>query len=116
MADSLFNISVNFVVKHINFVDSFVDFPSLIGEKLFKKFISDSSGTKIMFNDTLKKFSDAYGNLLLEHLNLSKNLLVLNEHFESIVSISLYVTHLCVCSCYLGENHEIYSHICDFKW
>lgn len=113
--DKLFDTCMNFIVKHMNLVDSFVGLPDLIGEKIFQKFISVNSTTASMHR-VLTKFAEAYGNLVLKRLSLFKNLLILNEYFESIIVISSSVTELCLCSCYLGENHDIYSHIADFRW
>lgn len=113
--DTLFDTCMDFIVKHINLVDSFVGFPDLIGEKIFRKFISINSTTASM-RGVLTKFIEAYENLVLERLSLFKSLLILNEYFESIIMISSSVTELCLCSCYLGENHDIYRHIADFRW
>lgn len=112
---TLFDTSMDFIVKHMNLVDSFVGLPDLIGEKIFRKFISVNSSSASM-GGALTKFVEAYENLVLKRLSLFKSLLILNEYFESIIMISTSITELCLCSCYLGENHEIYSHIADFRW
>lgn len=115
--ESLFNMAMNFIVKNIVLVESLNGFPSLVGEDMFKRFILEGEIEKsVSLLGVFKKFVNAYQDMVLQKLNLSEKLIILNEHFEVIIVLSLYITELCVCGCFLGENHELYSHLSDFEW
>ncbi|XP_035994336.1 leucine-rich repeat-containing protein 42 isoform X2 [Fundulus heteroclitus] len=108
---SLFDIALLFVADNIHHVDSLVDFPEQIGDRLFvaaeesRVFLNPDVSQK-----ALKLFSDAYGDLVLGSLCLRNRFPLLHERiteiktFHSLKSLDLF-------GCRLGDDHELFRHL-----
>ncbi|XP_061489025.1 leucine-rich repeat-containing protein 42 [Rhineura floridana] len=110
-AKSLFSLVLSYIADNINHVDSLVDFPEQIAEKLFyaadarQKFTEPRTGLC-----ALQKFTDAYGSLVLQTLCLKNGYLVISEKLEEIKSFR-DLTCLDLSFCKLGDEHELLEHI-----
>ncbi|XP_028284059.1 leucine-rich repeat-containing protein 42 isoform X2 [Parambassis ranga] len=108
---SLFDITLLFVADNIHHVDSLVDFPEQIGDRLFvaaeenRVFLNPDISPK-----ALQLFSDAYGEMVLGSLCLRNRFPLLHERmdeiktFHSLKSLDLF-------GCKLGDNHELFPHL-----
>ncbi|XP_040028002.2 leucine-rich repeat-containing protein 42 [Gasterosteus aculeatus] len=108
---SLFDIALLFVADNIHHVDSLVDFPEQIGDRLF----AAAEENRVFLNadispKALRLFGDAYGEMVLGSLCLRNRFPLLHERmdeiktFHSLKSLDLF-------GCRLGDNHEIFQHL-----
>ncbi|XP_033007965.1 leucine-rich repeat-containing protein 42 isoform X1 [Lacerta agilis] len=110
-AKSLFSLVLSYIADNIHHVDSLVDFPEQIAEKLFyaadarQKFTEPRTGLC-----ALQKFIDAYGSLVLQTLCLKNGYLVISEKLEEIKAFR-DLTCLDLSFCKLGDEHELLDHI-----
>ena len=114
---SLMDICIKFIALHINFIDSLIGFPEIVGKKLFDKAVQEKQF--LQFNPTsihgLKLFSDAYGSELLSCLNADSCYLSINE-LLSYSFVFVYLESLNLASCKLGDDHEVLQHMDQLKW
>ncbi|XP_035231661.1 leucine-rich repeat-containing protein 42-like isoform X2 [Stegodyphus dumicola] len=111
---SLFMVTLDYVSKNAESIQCLIGFPDIVGQKIFERYISLNEFICCSARDHIKvirTFKIAYENLLLESLNLNSNLLVINEYLDHILELTHFITELCVCDCYLGNNHELIEHI-----
>ncbi|XP_069498253.1 leucine-rich repeat-containing protein 42 isoform X2 [Ambystoma mexicanum] len=110
-AKSLFNMVLGFISDNVHHVDSLLDFPEQIAEKLFsaaearQKFAEPITGSR-----ALHKFTEAYGKLVLSSLCLRNRHLVVSEKLEDIKSFQ-QLTSLDLSFCKLGDGHELLEHL-----
>ncbi|XP_033838401.1 leucine-rich repeat-containing protein 42 isoform X2 [Periophthalmus magnuspinnatus] len=108
---SLFDIALLFVADNIQHVDSLVDFPEQIGDRLFvaveenRIFSNPDVSPKAM-----KLFSDAYGDLVLRSLCLRNRFPLFHEKINEIKTFHGLRT-LDLFGCRLGDAHEIFQHL-----
>ncbi|XP_061182132.1 leucine-rich repeat-containing protein 42-like [Saccostrea echinata] len=115
---ALYNQCIRYIAKNLHMVESFSGFPDLVASDIFKEaeklrkfdIVASEIPSK---NDSLKNiqlFCEVYSDCVLSSLNLSTCYLGLNyclEHF-----LTFYGLHsLDVSNCFLGDDHEILSHI-----
>ncbi|XP_067678606.1 leucine-rich repeat-containing protein 42-like [Haliotis asinina] len=109
---SLMEHCIIFVANNLDFVDSFVGFPDIIGERIFQTALSldKFSGTISSIEANVSPFSAAYGNIVLDSLSLSGEHLVINSYLETI-SLFTDLSKLDVSCCGLGDDHELLQHL-----
>ncbi|XP_022089178.1 leucine-rich repeat-containing protein 42-like [Acanthaster planci] len=98
----LFDITLDFVTLNIGLVDSLVGFPEVVGRQLFEA--SHRHGNLGL--QALRLFSDAYGDAILQSINLSGHHLAVNQH-SNCLAVFQYLSELEVGGCSLGDDHEI---------
>ncbi|XP_028902580.1 leucine-rich repeat-containing protein 42 [Ornithorhynchus anatinus] len=110
-AKPLFSLALAFISDNIDHVDSLVGFPALIAEKLFsaaearQKFSEPGAGLR-----ALRKFTEAYGSLVLCSLCLRNRYLVIAEKLEEVKSFR-ELACLDLSCCHLGDEHQLLEHI-----
>ncbi|XP_008275395.1 leucine-rich repeat-containing protein 42 isoform X2 [Stegastes partitus] len=108
---SLFDITLLFVADNIHHVDSLVDFPEQIGDRLFvaaeenRVFLNPDVSSK-----ALQLFSDAYGEIVLGSLCLRNRFALLHERIDAIKTFHS-LRSLDLFGCKLGDNHELFQHL-----
>lgn len=113
----LFNITLDFVSINVECIDSLIGFPEEVGRKIFNRFLIINEHALLPSDKQVKvihNFVKAYNNLVLETIELPERLILINEYFDSFVELFTYVSELCLCSCYLGDNHELFENIQKF--
>ncbi|KAM4721403.1 leucine-rich repeat-containing protein 42 [Rhinophrynus dorsalis] len=110
-AKTLFILALDLISDNIQHVDSLVGFPEQIAEKLFTaaeakhKFYTHCSGLM-----ALRKFTEAYGDLVLSSLCLRGKYLLVSERLEEIKSFC-GLRCLDLSCCKLGDEHELLGHL-----
>ncbi|XP_075472486.1 leucine-rich repeat-containing protein 42 [Ascaphus truei] len=110
-AKSLFSLALDLIADNIQHVDSLLGFPEQIADKLFTaaearhKFHEPCSGLA-----ALRKFTDAYGELVLSSLCLRGRYLLVSERLEEIKSFQ-GLRCLDLSCCKLGDEHELLGHL-----
>ncbi|XP_041446412.1 leucine-rich repeat-containing protein 42 [Xenopus laevis] len=110
-AKSLFTLTLELISDNIQYVDSLMGFPDQIAEKLFtaaeakQKFYAPCSGLM-----ALRKFTEAYGDLVLSSLCLRGRYLLVSERLEEIKSFQC-LHSLDLSCCKLGDEHELLAHL-----
>ncbi|KAG8436875.1 hypothetical protein GDO86_007821 [Hymenochirus boettgeri] len=110
-AKTLFALTLDLISDNIQHVDSLNGFPDQIAEKLFTaaeakhKFHSPYSGLK-----ALRKFTEAYGDMVLSSLCLRGRYLLVSERLEEIKSFQ-NLCSLDLSCCKLGDDHELLGHL-----
>ncbi|XP_076004401.1 leucine-rich repeat-containing protein 42 [Genypterus blacodes] len=110
-AKSLFDVTLLFIADNIQHVDSLIDFPEQIGDKLFA-----AAEEKQVFSNqdvapkALKLFNDAYGDTVLGSLCLRNRCPLLNERMEEIKTFHS-LKSLDLFGCRLGDDHDIFQHL-----
>ncbi|XP_077981907.1 leucine-rich repeat-containing protein 42-like [Glandiceps talaboti] len=108
---SLQFLAMDFVARHIELVESLVDFPDVIGKPLFeltqkhKVFLDGSRQVR-----ALQLFCEAYNQDVLDGLNLSGRYLALNQCLHLLLQFNSIIK-LDVSRCELGDDHEFLLHI-----
>ncbi|XP_071984091.1 leucine-rich repeat-containing protein 42 isoform X3 [Engystomops pustulosus] len=110
-AKSLFTLALDLIADNIQHVDSLLGFPEQVAERLFtaaesrQQFCHPHSGLA-----ALRKFTEAYGDLMLSSLCLRGKYLLVSEKMEQIKSFrGLHVLDLSCCK--LGDEHELITHL-----
>ncbi|KAG8546731.1 hypothetical protein GDO81_029925 [Engystomops pustulosus] len=110
-AKSLFTLALDLIADNIQHVDSLLGFPEQVAERLFtaaesrQQFCHPHSGLA-----ALRKFTEAYGDLMLSSLCLRSKYLLVSEKMEEIKSFQgLHVLDLSCCK--LGDEHELIAHL-----
>lgn len=115
---SLYHRCIQYIAQNLHMVDSFYGFPDLVAADIFqeaekcKKFETTSAE-----NDSLKNlqlFCEIYPDNVLTSLNLSTSSLALNYWLEHFLAFS-GLHSLDVSDCFLGDEHEILSHLAHLK-
>ncbi|PIO30979.1 hypothetical protein AB205_0006610 [Aquarana catesbeiana] len=110
-AKSLFTLALDLIADNIQHVDSLLGFPEQIAERLFtaaesrQQFSKPHSGLV-----ALRKFTEAYGDLMLSSLCLRGKYLLVSEKLEEIKSFR-DLCSLDLSCCKLGDDHELLQHI-----
>ncbi|XP_075038231.1 leucine-rich repeat-containing protein 42 [Mixophyes fleayi] len=110
-AKPLFTLALDLIADNIQHVDSLLGFPEQIAEKLFtaaearQQFCKPNSGLV-----ALRKFTEAYGDLMLSSLCLRGKHLLVSEKLEAITSFH-GLHRLDLSCCKLGDEHEFLEHI-----
>ncbi|XP_069837771.1 leucine-rich repeat-containing protein 42 isoform X2 [Dendropsophus ebraccatus] len=110
-AKSLFTLALDLIADNIQHVDSLLGFPEQVAERLFtaaearQQFCHPQSGLM-----ALRKFTEAYGDLMLTSLCLRGKYLLVSEKLEEIRSFHGLRT-LDVSHCKLGDGHELLGHL-----
>nr|Q0V9Y8.2 RecName: Full=Leucine-rich repeat-containing protein 42 [Xenopus tropicalis] len=110
-AKSLFTLTLDLITDNIHYVDSLMGFPDQIAEKLFTaaeakhKFFTPCNGVM-----ALRKFTEAYGDLVLSSLCLRGRYLLISERLEEIKSFQC-LRSLDLSCCKLGDEHELLEHL-----
>ncbi|XP_046556339.1 leucine-rich repeat-containing protein 42-like [Haliotis rubra] len=109
---SLMELCIIFVANNLHFVDSFLGFPDIVGERIFQKALSldKFSGTSSSLEANVSPFSAAYGSIVLDSLSLSGEHLVINNYLETICLFT-DLSKLDVSCCGLGDDHELLQHL-----
>ncbi|XP_063858434.1 uncharacterized protein LOC135099811 [Scylla paramamosain] len=112
----LFDQCVNYIARHISWVDTLQGIPDIIGERLWKGCVENES---FLDNDAdtcrgLKLFVDAYGRKFMESFKC-KDPYLLNEYSECLTVMCVTVTHLDVSGCQLGNNNCFLRAIVNMK-
>lgn len=110
-AKSLFTLALDLIADNIQHVDSLLGFPEQVAERLFtasearQQFCPPQSGLI-----ALRKFTEAYGELMLSSLCLRGKYLLVSEKLEEIKSFrGLHSLDLSCCK--LGDEHELLGHL-----
>ncbi|KAG8181552.1 hypothetical protein JTE90_017304 [Oedothorax gibbosus] len=117
MPKPLFETTLDFVSANVEFIDCLIGFPEDIGKQIFNRFLTINENALLPSNKQvtiIRKFVNAYKILVLESINLSEKLILLNEYFDSFVLLFSHISELCLCSCFLGDNHEIFEQFQNF--
>ncbi|GFT91788.1 leucine-rich repeat-containing protein 42 [Nephila pilipes] len=112
----LFSITLDFIAENAENIHCLVGFPDIVGKRIFDRFIHLSDFAVLASKNQVKIiscFAMAYNKLILESVALSESLIMLNEFFDSFTILFKYVSEICLCSCYLGDNHEFFELIKD---
>lgn len=115
---SLYQQCIQYVAQNLHMVDSFYGFPDLVAADIFqeaeecKKFEITSAENNSLKN--LQLFCEIYPDNVLSSLNLSTSYRALNYWLEHILAFS-GLHSLDVSDCFLGDEHEILSHIAHLK-
>ncbi|XP_018419512.1 PREDICTED: leucine-rich repeat-containing protein 42 [Nanorana parkeri] len=110
-AKSLFILALDLIADNIQHVDSLLGFPEQIAERLFtaaesrQQFSKPHSGLV-----ALRKFTEAYGDLMLSSLCLRGKYLLVSEKLEEIKSFQ-DLRSLDLSCCNLGDDHELMQHV-----
>lgn len=110
-AKSLFTLALDLIADNIQHVDSLLGFPEQVAEKLFtasearQQFCPPQSGLL-----ALRKFTEAYGELMLSSLCLRGKYLLVSEKLEEIKSFH-GLRSLDLSCCKLGDEHELLGHL-----
>ena len=110
--NSLFQICVQFIAKHIHLVDSLVGFPDIVGFKIFqcaktlKKFSNASKDSLF----ALELFCDAYGDSVMSTMSLRSCHLGIADYLDHVCLFS-DLSELDIGHCGLGDDHELLQHI-----
>ncbi|XP_072296829.1 leucine-rich repeat-containing protein 42 [Eucyclogobius newberryi] len=108
---SLFDLALLFVADNIQHVDSLVDFPEQIGDRLFaaveenRIFSNPDVSPKAM-----QLFNDAYGGLVLRSLCLRNRFPLFHEKMNEVKTFH-GLKALDLFGCRLGDDHEIFQHL-----
>ncbi|XP_075689151.1 leucine-rich repeat-containing protein 42 isoform X2 [Rhinoderma darwinii] len=110
-AKPLFTLALDLIADNIQHVDSLLGFPEQVAERLFtaaearQQFCHPQSGLV-----ALRKFTEAYGDLMLSSLCLRGKYLLVSEKLEEIKSFQgLHSLDLSCCK--LGDEHELFPHL-----
>lgn len=108
---SLMELCVIFVANNLHFVDSFLGFPDIIGERIFTTALSldKFSANNSRLEANVSPFSAAYGSIVIDSLSLSGQHLVINNHLETICLFT-DLSKLDLSCCGLGDDHELLQH------
>ncbi|XP_025109435.1 leucine-rich repeat-containing protein 42-like isoform X2 [Pomacea canaliculata] len=114
MSFTLFDICLSYVVTNINIVDSFNNYPEVVGEKIFNEAQAREIFT-LRKNpqgsvQALRLFSAAYGATLLSEINIRRAHVMINNYIEHL-QLFTCLTKLDVAYCGLGDDHELLAHI-----
>lgn len=115
---SLYYRCIQYIAQNLHMVDSFYGFPDLVAADIFqeaekcKKFEITSAENDSRKN--LQLFCDIYPENVLSSLNLSSSCQGLNYWLEHFLAFS-GLHSLDVSDCFLGDEHEILSHIAHLK-
>lgn len=110
-AKSLFTLALDLIADNIQHVDSLLGFPEQVAERLFtaaearQQFCPPRSGLI-----ALRKFTEAYGDLMLSSLCLRGKYLLVSEKLEEIKSFH-GLRCLDLSCCKLGDEHELLGHL-----
>ena len=117
VVSSLRHICLRFVAANIEYVESLVGFPEVVGRALFSEV--EKFGHLHLDNPacsvTMQLFLDAYGAAILEHLTLRHAHLLIDQHFD----LWQRFTHLRVLDlrgCHVGDGHDILSFVGQLEW
>lgn len=110
---------IEYISQNLQMVDSFFGFPDLVAADIFQKaeklgkFERNSDENDSLRN--LQLFCNEYPENVLVGLDLSYSYLALNYWLEHFLSFNR-LHSLDVSNCFLGDDHEILSHIAHLKW
>ncbi|XP_069593950.1 leucine-rich repeat-containing protein 42 isoform X2 [Ranitomeya imitator] len=111
-AKPLFTMALDLIADNIRHVDSLLGFPEQVAERLFTaaearlQFCHPQNGLV-----ALRKFTEAYGDLMLSSLCLRGKYLLVSEKLEEIKSFH-GLRSLDLSCCKLGDGHELFGHLC----
>uniref|UniRef100_A0A3P9ISI0 Leucine-rich repeat-containing protein 42 n=1 Tax=Oryzias latipes TaxID=8090 RepID=A0A3P9ISI0_ORYLA len=109
-SESLFQMTLSFVVDNIQHVDSLVGFPEQIGRIVFSAAAEGHVFSGPDASKALRLFADAYGETLLGSLCLRNRFPLLHERMEEIRTFCS-LKSLDLFGCRLGDQHEIFQHV-----
>uniref|UniRef100_A0A8C7XCR2 Leucine-rich repeat-containing protein 42 n=1 Tax=Oryzias sinensis TaxID=183150 RepID=A0A8C7XCR2_9TELE len=109
-SESLFQMTLSFVVDNIQYVDSLVGFPEQIGRTVFSAAAEGHVFSGPDASKALRLFADAYGETLLGSLCLRNRFPLLHERMEEIRTFCS-LKSLDLFGCRLGDQHEIFQHV-----
>lgn len=112
---SLLKLCINYVAKHLELVESLVDFPEIIGELIFR---AAESNCRFHFHgdeyhdclNRLKLFTEAYRDTILSKLSLSgrrSSFRLYKDHIQIFTGL----TELELFDCGLVDDDELLPHI-----
>ena len=112
---TLLDMCVDIVSENIHMVESFVDFPDIIGKQIydatFAKGKFQSRGPDADCAATmLSLFCCAYGEQVMEALDLRKQYIVVNQKLDHLL-LFRHLSELDIGGCKLGDDHELISNI-----
>ena len=116
---TLYGQCIEYISQNLHMVDSFFGFPDLVAADIFQKaeklgkFERNSDENDSLRN--LQLFCNEYPENVLVGLDLSYSYLALNYWLEHFLSFNR-LHSLDVSNCFLGDDHEILSHIAHLKW
>ena len=107
----LYMMCLKYIARHIELLDSLVNFPELIGKRLLHVLkdegILDHYGKS---KRALNIFSDAYGSLLLDALSIRCCPYVIDDKLDELMAFSALV-EVDLSDNKLGDDHDILIHI-----
>lgn len=119
---SLFEITLNYVGEHIEYVQSLEEFPSVVGKVLFEIAFRNCAFNFTKYNTSITNyvlsiFIDAYPEDFLTSLNFANRngLLVINGYSDSLYLMMKYIQELDLSDLQLGDNHDIFEHFANFN-
>ncbi|XP_066453625.1 leucine-rich repeat-containing protein 42 isoform X2 [Eleutherodactylus coqui] len=110
-AKPLFTLALDLIADNVQHVDSLLGFPEQVAERLFtaaearQQFCHPQSGLV-----ALRKFTEAYGDLMLSSLCLRGKYLLVSEKLEEI-KLFHGLHSLDLSCCKLGDDHELLEHL-----
>lgn len=112
----LFDRCVNFIADKLYLVESFVDFPDVVGLKIFQAAKSKDtfySFANAMHVRSMKLFCDAYETDVLSELNAAGKSCI-NRNLLSALCIFEHLTKLDLSGCSLGSDDKVVTSISSF--
>ncbi|KAK3599838.1 hypothetical protein CHS0354_022406 [Potamilus streckersoni] len=114
----LMDLCIQYIVKNILIVESFIGLPAIIGQKIFEAAERIGTFRNQSTMESLRLFSSAYGEEVLSTLNIEGHYLGMNYYLDQLCQFNHLVTLNCS-KCGLGDEHELLSyigHLSSLKW
>lgn len=103
---TLFDISTNYVVQHVENLQSLRGLPDFVGEVVFRRFIEEKSLSQAQKINGFGVFCDAYDQILYG-LNLRDSSIFVKESSDYLSVLMTNVVELDLGHCKLGVGHDI---------
>ena len=113
---SLFDMCTDFIADKLFLVENFVDFPDVIGQKIFQSaksrdmFCSFANSTH---RNSMTLFCEAYTKQVLSELNLTGKPWISSNLLSSLIIFN-HIVKLDVRGCNLGENDKALAEVSKF--
>ena len=115
-ATSLFDMCIDFIADKLFLVENFVDFPDVIGQKIFQAaksrdmFYSFANSTHC---NSMSLFCEAYAEQVLSELNMAGKPWISSNLLSTLIMFN-HIVKLEVCGCSLGENDKALAEVSKF--
>lgn len=120
----MFDMLVQYVARNIHFVDSLVNFPDIIGKRLFEAFLAkfilqpseETSENFLQLSvNGLDKFLDAYGRMVISQLNVCGKCKLVRKHQALVVPLLHHLSALDISNCLLGDADDMLQRLGELE-